>query len=82
MDAAGASFESNKEQDVLVAREMIQNMAATFLGEHGDKRDRLANPLHGDLRGLPPVYIQVGATRRCWTTAARWPRRCAGRTVR
>jgi epsilon-lactone hydrolase len=60
MDAAGATFESNKKRDVLVAREMIQNMAATFLGEHGDRRDPLVNPLHGGLSGLPPVYIQVG----------------------
>ncbi|HXA25536.1 MAG TPA: alpha/beta hydrolase [Acetobacteraceae bacterium] len=60
MDGAGATFESNKERDVLVAREMIQNMAATFLGEYGDRHDPLVNPLHGDLSGLPPVYIQVG----------------------
>jgi monoterpene epsilon-lactone hydrolase len=60
MDGAGSTFESNKERDVLVAREMIQNMAAAFLGENGNRRDPLANPLHGDLSGLPPVYIQVG----------------------
>jgi acetyl esterase/lipase len=60
MDAAGGTFESNKERDVLVAREMIQNMAAAFLGENGDRHDPLANPLHGDLSGFPPVYIQVG----------------------
>jgi acetyl esterase/lipase len=35
-------------------------MAATFLGEQGDRKDPLANPLHADLRGLPPIYIQVG----------------------
>ncbi len=61
MDAAGATFETNKDRDVLVAREMIQNMAAAFLGEHGDRRDPLVNPLCGDLSGLPPVYIQVGS---------------------
>jgi acetyl esterase/lipase len=60
MDGAGATFESNRERDVLVAREIVQGMAATFLGENGDRHDPLANPLHGDLRGLPPVYIQVG----------------------
>jgi monoterpene epsilon-lactone hydrolase len=60
MDASGATFESNKEHDVLVAREIIQGMSATFLGEGGNRRDPLANPLLGDLRGLPPVYIQVG----------------------
>jgi monoterpene epsilon-lactone hydrolase len=60
MDAAGASFESNRERDALVAREIVQGMAVTFLGENGDRHDPLANPLRGDLRGLPPVYIQVG----------------------
>ena len=60
MDAGGGTFETNKERDVLVAREIIQGMSATFLGEKGDRRHPLANPLHADLRGLPPVYIQVG----------------------
>ena len=60
MDATGASFETNKDRDVLVEREIILGMAAAFLGEKGDRKDPLANPLHGELRGLPPVYIQVG----------------------
>jgi len=60
MDAAGKTFETNRERDVLVAREMIQGMAAAFLGERGNRGDPLANPLHADLRGLPPAYIQVG----------------------
>ena len=45
---------------MLVKREVIQNMAAAFLGPDGHRNDPLANPLHADLRGLPPVYIQVG----------------------
>ncbi len=60
MDATGGTFESNRERDVLVTREIIQGMSAAFLGESGDRRHPHANPLHGDLRGLPPVYIQVG----------------------
>jgi epsilon-lactone hydrolase len=60
MEGTGATFESNKERDVLVMREIIHGMAATFLGEKGDRKHPLANPLHADLRGLPPVYIQVG----------------------
>jgi acetyl esterase/lipase len=31
-----------------------------FLGPAGDPRDPLASPLHADLTGLAPVYIQVG----------------------
>ncbi len=61
MDGSGATFETNREKDVLVAREVVQGMAAAFLGEGGNKNDPLANPLRGDLRGLPPVYIQVGS---------------------
>jgi acetyl esterase/lipase len=60
MDGSNPSFETNRENDVLVAREMVQGMATTFLGEGGNKNDPLVNPLRGDLRGLPPAYIQVG----------------------
>ncbi len=60
MEGTGGTFETNKERDVLVMREVVQGMAATFLGEKGDRKHPLANPLHADLRGLPPVYIQVG----------------------
>jgi epsilon-lactone hydrolase len=60
MEGTGGSFETNKERDVLVMREVVQGMASTFLGEKGDRKHPLANPLHADLRGLPPVYIQVG----------------------
>jgi acetyl esterase/lipase len=60
MEGTGETFTSNQERDVLVKREVIQTMAATFLGEQGDRKDPLANPLHADLRGLPPIYIQVG----------------------
>ena len=61
---------------MLVAREIIQGMAATFLGENGNRQDPLANPLHGDLRGLPPVYIQVGGYEALLDDSQAWPRRC------
>jgi len=60
MEAKGATFDSNSERDVLVRRDTIQMMAGALLGEGGNPKHALANPLHADLRGLPPVYIQVG----------------------
>ena len=42
-------------------RDIIQTMAGAFLGEAGDRQDPLANPLHADLKGFPPIYIQTGA---------------------
>jgi monoterpene epsilon-lactone hydrolase len=61
MDARGDTFETNRERDVLVSRDVIATMAGTFLGEGGNRNDPLANPLHAELRGLPPMYIQTGA---------------------
>jgi epsilon-lactone hydrolase len=61
MDAGGETFETNRERDLLVSRDVIATMAGTFLGENGNRNDPLANPLHAELRGLPPMYIQTGA---------------------
>lgn len=61
MDAGGETFTTNADKDLLVSRDIIQAMAGTFLGEGGNRRDPLANPLLADLRGLPPMYIQTGA---------------------
>ena len=61
MEATGETFTTNAGKDLLVTRETIEMMAGTFLGEGGNRRDPLANPLCGDLKGLPPIYIQTGA---------------------
>jgi len=44
---------------VLVQAETIKGMADAFL-QGQDARDPLAAPLHADLSGLCPLYIQVG----------------------
>src|SRR5262249_50192801 len=61
MEATGATFETNAQKDLIASRDMIQAMAGVFLGEGGNRRDPLANPLYADLAGLPPIYIQTGA---------------------
>lgn len=60
MEITGNSMTTNRERDVLVQKEIVEGMAATFLGESGNRKDPLANPLYADLRGLPPMYIQLG----------------------
>ena len=60
MEITGESLVSNREKDVLVQKEVVEVMAATFLGDNGNRSDPLANPLYADLKGLPPMYIQVG----------------------
>jgi len=59
MEASGDSIRSRAHLDAIVQEPVLKNMAATFLGSASPK-DPLASPLHADLKGLPPIYIQVG----------------------
>jgi epsilon-lactone hydrolase len=60
MEALGQSFTDRSAADPTVQRETIQMMAQWYLGG-SDPRHRHAAPIYGDLRGLPPLLIQVGA---------------------
>jgi acetyl esterase/lipase len=59
MESLGESFETNAGSDVLVNRDLSLNMAGLYLGD-ASRTDPLANPLHADLAGLPPVFVTVG----------------------
>lgn len=61
MEALGQSFTDRSEADPTVQRATIQMMAQWYLGG-ADPRHPHAAPLYGDLRGLPPLLIQVGAS--------------------
>ena len=58
-EATGASQDTNAETDKLLNREFGLALAATFLGESGDRHDPYVNPLYGNLAGLPPMFLQV-----------------------
>jgi acetyl esterase/lipase len=59
MTVSSDSWESNRDKDPFFHKEVIEALAATFLGG-ADAKDPLASPLWADLSGLPPVYIQPG----------------------
>ena len=59
LEATGQSMRTRADVDLMVAEAGLKAMADAFL-QGGDPRDPLAAPLHGDLKGLPPLYIQVG----------------------
>jgi monoterpene epsilon-lactone hydrolase len=58
-EASGASQDTNAETDKLLNKDFGRQLAAMFLGEAGDPHDPYVNPIHGDLAGLPPLYLQV-----------------------
>lgn len=60
MEITGETVTTNEAKDFFVKRSVIEHMSGTFLGENGNRKDPLANPLYADLSGLPPLYIQVG----------------------
>jgi monoterpene epsilon-lactone hydrolase len=60
MEALGQSFTDRAEADPTVQKATIQMMAQWYLGG-ADPRHPHAAPLYGDLRGLPPLLIQVGS---------------------
>jgi epsilon-lactone hydrolase len=60
MEVNGESFHTNRDKDPFFGRELVRGLIRGFLGEAVGPRDPLVNPLHADLTGLGPVYIQVG----------------------
>ena len=58
LEAVGESYDAGT--DPLFHRDFVQGLMRGFLGPAGDPRDPLASPLHADLTGFGPVYIQVG----------------------
>ncbi len=59
-DTSGESYDSNAQRDALVSRDTSQGLGGLSLGENGDPKAPLNNPLYTDYGGMPPIYIQVG----------------------
>lgn len=57
---SGDTVACNAHRDPIVFRDSIEITARLYLGDR-DREDPLASPRHADLRGLPPLLIQVGA---------------------
>lgn len=71
MAFTGASMKDLTIADPLIGYEYLQDCARKYLGGV-DSRDPLASPLFGDLRGLPPLLIQVGTDERLLDDARRY----------
>jgi phosphinothricin tripeptide acetyl hydrolase len=60
LTCSAPSYETKAATDPLVMRPSITVMAKDYLGA-ADPRTPLASPVFADLRGLPPILIQVGS---------------------
>ena len=61
LEMTGASIIGKADLDPLLTRAGLQQFADWYLGGQ-NPRQPLVSPLHADLRGLPPLLIQVGTS--------------------
>jgi epsilon-lactone hydrolase len=61
LELVGPSMEGNATTDQLLGFAVLADMRDTYLGGR-DPREPLASPIHADLAGLPPLYLQVSAS--------------------
>ncbi len=59
LEGLGESMTTRRDRDPLITRGMSHSHADMYLGGT-DPANPLASPVHADLRGLPPLLIQVG----------------------
>jgi acetyl esterase/lipase len=57
----GASHRENGRRDAMFRPEILQQFGAAYLG-NADPKHPLVSPLYADLKGLPPLFIEVGQT--------------------
>lgn len=56
----GRSMQTNAHRDALLSPQSVRTLVPHYVGRH-DLSDPHISPLDADLRGLPPILLQVGA---------------------
>ena len=60
LEASGESARHPLGPDPFASAEFVRARGRDYVGEGGDLRDPAASALYADLRGLPPLLLQVG----------------------
>lgn len=60
LEMTGCSITGKAGIDPMIQKDYLEGLARAYLGGQS-ARDPLVSPLHADLRGLPPLLIQVGS---------------------
>jgi acetyl esterase/lipase len=70
LENGGATMATKAAVDPLISKPYLDELAGLYL-VGTDKRTPLASPLYADLRGLPPLLIQVGSAETLLDDAVR-----------
>jgi epsilon-lactone hydrolase len=68
---SGATLTTKDAEDPLIHKAYLMELAAAYLPAGMARTDPRASPLHGDLKGLPPLLIQVGSAETLLADATR-----------
>jgi epsilon-lactone hydrolase len=74
LEGIGESMTSRADLDPMVAKPGLDSMAKAYIGD-ADIRSPLAAPLYAELRGLPPLLIQVGTAEVLYDDSTRFAER-------
>jgi acetyl esterase/lipase len=80
LQGIGESMTSRAEIDPMIQRQPLLQAAAAYLGD-ADPRTPLAASIYADLRGLPPLLIQVGTAETLLDDAVRLAERATAAGV-
>jgi acetyl esterase/lipase len=80
LEGLGASMTLQAARDPIIQKANLLEMAAHYLGG-ADAKSPLASPLHADLAGLPPLFIQVSTAETLYDDAIRLAERAKGAGV-
>ncbi|MBR0738479.1 alpha/beta hydrolase [Bradyrhizobium liaoningense] len=76
LSLSGASMLDPDVADPLIGSDYLRDCAGKYAGRFG-VTDPLASPLFGDMKGLPPLLVQVGTDERLLDDSRRFARRAA-----
>ncbi|HET7802987.1 MAG TPA: alpha/beta hydrolase [Pseudolabrys sp.] len=75
---SGVSLESKASIDPLIHKAYLEELAECYVSKYAprpiDRKDPLISPLFSDLRGFPPVLIQVGSSETLLDDSVRFAR--------
>jgi monoterpene epsilon-lactone hydrolase len=81
LTCTGKSWETNLKKDIMLDSGALIKSAQLYLGG-SDPRMPLASPLYADLKGLPPLLIQVGSEELFLSDATRFAEQAQAAAVK
>jgi monoterpene epsilon-lactone hydrolase len=70
LELTGASLSSKADVDPMIQKAYLEELTAAYLAG-GDPKNPLVSPLRADLKGLPPLLVQVGSAETLLDDAVR-----------